>query len=201
MSAKEIKQKTKSKKNVKRSFYTVEAPITATKIQLYSTSAEDLDNKTIKLDLTKALRGKNLVLKLRIKESSGKLTAAPESLELLNSYIRRIMRRGTDYAEDSIETECKDSTIRIKPLMVTRRRVSRTVLRALRNTAKKNIINYTKSRTAEEIVSDIMTNKLQKNLMPKLKKIYPLALCEIRMFNIVKLLEKVEKKQGDTSNK
>lgn len=181
--------KNKSKKNIKKSFYQVEAPITSTKISLYSTSAEDLNNKTVKVDLTKSLRGKNLVLKLRVKENSGKLTATPESLELLNSYIRKAMRRGTDYIEDSIQTDCKDFIIKIKPFMITRRRVSRTILKILRETANKNIKIYAKSRTAEELISDIITNKLQKQLMPKLKKVYPLALCEIRMFNIVGPLE------------
>jgi ribosomal protein S3AE len=185
-----LKNKSKSKKNVKKSFYTVEAPITATKIQLYSTSAEDLNNRTVKIDLTKSLRGKSLVLKLRIKESNGKLTASPESLELLNSYIRRVMRRGTDYVEDSFETECKDHLVKIKPFMITRRRVSKAVLKALRETANKNVKSYAKARTAEEIISDIITNKLQKTIIPKLKKVYPLALCEIRMFSILKPLEK-----------
>jgi len=183
----------KSKKNIKKSFYTVEAPITASKIQLYSTSAEELNNKTVKIDLTKSLRGKSLVLKLRIKESEGKLTGVPESLELLGSYVRKIMRRGTDYVEDSFETECQNSRIKIKPFMITRRRVSRTILRLLRETARKNIEAYVKTRTVEEIISDIITNKLSKQLVPKLKKVYPLALFEIRVFDVVKPLEKLGK--------
>jgi len=182
--------KPKSKKNIKKSFYEVKAPITATKIQLYASSMEELDGRTIKLDLTKNLRGKNLVVKLRVKADKDSLYTTPESLKLESSYIRKVMRRGTDYVEDSFETECKDSVVRIKPFLITRRRVSRTVLKALRENAKKNLISYVKTRTAEELISEIITNKLQKQLLPKLKKIYPLALCEIRMFEIRKQLEK-----------
>ena len=96
------------------------------------------------------------------------------------------MRKGTDYAEDSFEAECHDHTTIIKTLLITRRRVSRSVLKALREEARKFILSYVKTRKAEELFSEIMTNKLQKQLSLKLKKIYPLALCEIRVFKIVK---------------
>ncbi|MBU1988481.1 MAG: hypothetical protein KKD94_03305, partial [Nanoarchaeota archaeon] len=193
--------KTKTKKSVKKSFFEIEAPITSTKIYLYAPSKEDLEGKTVKLDLTKTLRGKSLELKLRIKSSNEKLQAFPESVELMGSYIRRAMRKGTDYSEDSFETECKDSLVVVKPLIITRRRVPRAVLRALRENAKKHLIAHIKTRNAEEIFSEIVSNKLQKNLAVKLKKVYPLALCEIRVFKIIKPLEKKEEKEKDSKEK
>jgi ribosomal protein S3AE len=177
--------KQKAKKIMKKSFFEVSAPMITTKIQLYSTSPEALDNKTVKIDLTKNLRGKNLILTLRIKNENGKLVSIPETLQLENSYIRKAMRRGTDYVEDSFQVQCRDSVVRIKPLLITRKRVSRAILKALRETAQKNIEVYLKTRNSQEIISDIITNKLQKNLLPKLKKVYPLALCEIRMFDVI----------------
>lgn len=180
----------KSKKTTKKSFYEVEAPITSTKILLYSTSSEDLVGKTVNLDLTKSLRGKSLELKLRITLDGDKLTGNPESIELANAYIRRVMRKGTDYVEDSFETDTRDFTVRIKPFLITRRRVSRAVLKALRESARKHLEAYVKTRSAQEIFSEIVSNKLQKQLALHLKKIYPLALCEIRVFKIVKPLEK-----------
>ena len=40
---------------------------------------------------------------------------------------------------------------------------------------------------------EIMKNRIQKPLSLKLKKIYPLSLCEIRVFKIEKELEEKEK--------
>jgi ribosomal protein S3AE len=40
-------------------------------------------------------------------------------------------------------------------------------------------------KTSLELFSDIMVGKIQKELSLKLKKIYPLALCEIRILEIV----------------
>jgi ribosomal protein S3AE len=177
-------QQIESKKGAKKMFFDVVAPLTATKISLYARSVEELEGKTINLDLTKSLKGKSLIIKLRIKNENGVLHAEPESIELAGSYVRRAMRRSTDYAEDSFEAECRDSMVRIKPLMITRKRVSRTILKALRNGARAELQAHAKLRTAKELFSEIIANKLQKQLALKLKKIYPLALCEIRVFEI-----------------
>lgn len=190
MTEKQMKIKQKSKKNIKKSFYEVRAPLTATGINLYANSQEELIGKIIRLDLTKSLRGKSLELKLRIKSEKGSLIAKPESIELTGSYIRRAIRKGVDYCEDSFKTECRDFLVVVKPFMLTRKKVSRAVLKTLRENAKKFISSHIKTITSEEIFSEIISNKLQKNLAQKLKKIYPLAMCEIRIFQILKPLEK-----------
>lgn len=193
MAKKEMKTKTKAKKGIKKSFYEVKAPMTSTSISLYSTSQEALDGRTVKLDLTKNLRGKSLELKLRIKLINNELVAEPEAVELVGSYIRKVVRSGTDYCEDSFKTNCRDFQVQIKPFLITRKRVSRGILNALRKNAKEFLEAYIKTRTAQEIFSEIISNKLQKQLSLRLKKIYPLALCEIRMFSIVSELDESKK--------
>lgn len=190
----------KVRKTMKKSFYEVSAPLTETKIYLYSTSKENLDGKTVKLDLTKKLRGKSLELRLKVKLKGDKLYAEPESVELVGYFIRRIMRTGIDYVEDSFEADCRDYTTRIKIFLITRKRVSRAVLKALRENARKYLSPYIKTRTSKEIFSDIISNKLQKQLASKLKKIYPLALCEIRIFEIIKEKE-IKKEETKEPNK
>ncbi len=182
----EEQQVTKVKKGAKKAFFEVRAPITATKIQLYASSLEELEGKVVKLDLTRSLKGKNFELKLKVVKKESGLEAEPIELELLGSYIRRMMRVGIDYVEDSFEAELKDGKGRVKPFMITRNKVSRAVRKELRESAKKFVEGYMKSRSSKEAFSDILTNKLQKELFIKLKKIYPLALCEIRIFELVK---------------
>jgi ribosomal protein S3AE len=154
-------------------------------VQLYAANAEELEGKTIRLDLTKALRGKNFDFRLIVKNENGQLIGVPKGLYLVSSYIIKIMRSGADYAEDSFEAECRDVIARVKPLLITRNRVSRPVLAALRRGAKEYLQSQLKVRTAKEIFSDIMANKLQRELSLKLRKIYPLALCEIRVFEVI----------------
>lgn len=180
----------KAGKIQKKRFFDVTTSATASKITLYAASAQELDGKIVRLDLTRNLRGKSLELRLRIKANGEELTAEPVALELAGSYVRRMMRKGSDYVEDSFEVSCKDAKVVVKPFMITRHKVSRAVRRILRNTAKEYILSHFITRTTKELATEITTNKFQKELSLKLKKVYPLALCEIRVFEI--LPEKVE---------
>ena len=183
--AEEIKNAPKVKKGAKKGFFDVKAPITATRIQLYGASAEELNGKVVKLDLTRSLKGKNFELRLRVKNTPEGLEGEPVSIELIGSYIRRMMRTGIDYVEDSFVAEMKDGKVRIKPFMIARNKVSRAVRRELRNNSRKFLEEYMKARTVKEGFSDVTTNKVQKELFVRMKKVYPLALCEIRVFELV----------------
>jgi ribosomal protein S3AE len=172
-------------KGIKKKFFEVKLPITATKIHIYGSSPQAIEGNIIKLDMSKSLRGKNVELRAKIINKNSELEAYPISLEVMQSFIRRAIRSGTDYVEDSFEVICKDAKLRIKPFLLTRKRVSRPVLRELRNQARKFIEAYVTVRTIEEIFSELTTNKIQRELSLKLKKIYPLAFCEIRKVEIV----------------
>jgi len=91
----------KTKKLEKKSFFEVKVPMTSAKIYLYSSSTEALEGKTVNLDLTRSLRGKSLELKAKIKKEGEELVGEPVSIILAGSYVRRMMRKGADYVEDS----------------------------------------------------------------------------------------------------
>ena len=182
----------------KKKFHDVEIPILNKKTQLYSFTPEELEGRRIVYDLTRMLRGKNALLDLNVKIENEIPTSYPVEFRILPTFIRRVIRKRTDYVEDSFKTKCKDAEIIIKPLLVTRRRVSRRVRKALREKAREEIINYVKDKNSEKIFEDILKNQLQKPLSLTLKKIYPLSLCEIR---IIKVLKKIEEEQEKDSNK
>lgn len=186
----------------KKKFFEVEIPLTNTKVELLTYNIEALDKRTIKLDLTRQLRGKSIEVIFQIKVDEDKAIAEPLKLTLLPFFIRRMLRKSISYVEDSFSAECKDAQLRIKPFLITRKKVSRRVRKALREEAKNWLLDYVRNKSAKDIFSDIIGNRLQKPLSLKLKKIYPLALCEIRMFKIEKLKEQeklkvtVEKVKG-----
>lgn len=180
----------------RKKYIDVHVPILDSTMRVLGTP-EELNNKTIKLDLTRQLRGKGLVIKLRIFNQEGKLTAIPTSMELITSYIRKIMRKKTDYVEDSFQARCSDIRVTIKPLLITRKKVSRAVRKNLRNTAREFIFEYLKEKEYIEICNELLDGILQKTMLPKLKKIYPLAFCDIRIFE-TKELEKIDIKKAST---
>lgn len=170
---------------MKKGFYEVEAPLTALKISLYGSSLEEFNGRVVTLDLTKSLRGRSVELRMKVKNEDGKLRAYPISANVAGSYVRRAMRRGIDYVEESFKVNCRDAVLLVRPFLIARRRVSRNVRKSLRDNARKFIASYVKIRTIKELFSDIIANKLQRGMALKLKKVYPLAMCEIRAFEVV----------------
>ena len=177
----------------RKKFFDVDMPIINKQTQLKALDISELEGREIKYDLTRILRGKSIILKLKVKINEEEATSTPKEIRVMPYFLRRAVRKGTDYVEDSFSANCNDSQLRIKPLLVTRRRVSREVRKTLRNKAKEELINYIKSKNSEEIFDDVLKNKLQKELSLKLKKIYPLSLCEIRVLAVEKELEKPAK--------
>jgi ribosomal protein S3AE len=186
----------------KKRFFDVEIPLIKKETQLQAFELEELEGRIIKYDLTRLLRGKGLILQAVVNVSGEKAIATPKKIILLPYFLRRMIRKGTNYVEDSFSAECKDAIIRIKPFLITRRKVSRRVRKALREKARQEIIRYAKAKNYEDIFDDILKNSLQKPLSLALKKIYPLSLCEIRMMYIEKMLEiKEEKTKEDIKKK
>lgn len=168
----------------KKRFFEVEMPLIGKDTQLQGYELADLEGRFVTYDLTRSMRGKSVLLQLKVKVDGNKATTLPKKIKLMPYYLKRAVRKGTNYVEDSFLIDCKDERLRIKPFLITRRKVSRAVRNALRNKAREELTAYVKDKTAEIIFDDVLKNKLQKLLSLKLKKIYPLSLCEIRILDV-----------------
>ena len=168
----------------KKKFFEVEIPIVNEKVEIQANSLEELNNKTVKLDLTRQLRGKSVEVVFLLKIKDGKVNVFTKNLTLLSYFIKHMLHTGIDYVEDSFTAESSESRIVIKPFLITRKKVSRAVRNALRNSARNWLIDYIKTKDNTELFQEILSNQLQKSLSLKLKKIYPLAICEIRVFEV-----------------
>jgi len=169
----------------KKKFFEIELPLINEKIELISANEEGLGGRSVKIDLTRRLRGKSLEAIFKIIYEQGKIIVKPSRLTLFGYFIRRMMRKSISYVEDSFDVKCKNATLKIKPFMITRQKVSKSVLNAVRVKAREEIQAEAKEKDYEEIFSDILQNKFQRNLSLKLKKIYPLVFCEIRDIFVV----------------
>lgn len=164
----------------KNKFFEVNLPLIDEKIELISTSEEKLGGRSVKIDLTRRLRGKSLEAIFKLIYENGKITVKPCRLTLLGYFIRRMIRNSISYVEDSFQIECNNAVMRIKLFMLTRQKVSRAVLNAIRRKAKEEVIEETKNKTYEEIFADIIANKFQRVLSSKIKKVYPIGFCEVK---------------------
>lgn len=170
----------------RKKFFEVKLPLIKKETHLQAYEVEELDKRIIKYDLTRILKGKGMIMQFKIKVKEGEAIANPIMTKLLPYFLKRMVRKGTNYVEDSFSTKCKDAQIRIKPFLITRRKVSRAVRKALREKAKEELIEYTKNKESKILFEELLKNQIQKPLSLKLKKIYPLSLCEIRILKVEK---------------
>ena len=98
----------------RKRFFEVEIPILKKETQLQAYEPEEVEGKTIKYDLTRILKGKNVILYLKVKKQNEKFVAIPANIELIHSSLSRMVRRGTDYVEDSFLIDCKDYQLKIQ---------------------------------------------------------------------------------------
>lgn len=185
----------------KKRFFEVEMPIINKTTNLQALEISQINNKYIKYDLSRLLKGKSIMIQMKVNVENEKAIATPIKIELMPYYLKRMVRKGTNYVEDSFSTQTKDAQIKIKPFLITRRKVPRAVRKALREKARQEIINYVKNKNTEKIFEEILRNKIQKELSLILKKIYPLSLCEIKTMKIEKNLDKKQEKQQNQENK
>src|SRR4030042_6605796 len=109
----------------KKRFFEVDIPIINKQTQLQAYELEELKGRDIPYDLTRILKGKNLIMHFKVKIEDNKAIAYPKKTQVLPCYIRRMMRKGTNYVEDSFTAQSKDNQMRVKPFLITRRKVSR----------------------------------------------------------------------------
>lgn len=172
----------------RKKFFDIDIPMINRQTQLYAFDIKELEGRDIKYDLTRLLKGKNVLLRLKATIKGDTAVSIPVEIEIMSSFLRRVVRKGTDYIEDSFSAESKNSILRIKPLLITRAKVSKQIRKILREKAKEELIKYVKSKNSEEIFEDVLKNRFQRELSSKLKKIYPLSFCDIRNLKVEKFL-------------
>ena len=100
--------------------------------------------------------------------------------------IKRFVRRRMTRVDISLMENTKDNvTIRIKPFLLTREKVSRSVEHALRAKLKEELIDFVKQTPYEELFNMIIKHRLQKELKTTLNKIYPVKNIQIRVLEKV----------------
>jgi ribosomal protein S3AE len=169
---------------LKKKFFDVELEVLGIKVPILSRDTESLIGQVIRYDLTKFLRGKNCEAKFKVVKSEDGVLGQIYFFMIEPSFIKKMIGRNISIIEDSFTVKCTDCTLRIKPFLITRRKVSRRIRNSLRNESRDFIGKRFTDQTKIQAYQDILSSDLQKMLSKNLKKIYPLAVCEIRMANV-----------------
>lgn len=168
----------------KKRFFDVEMPIIRKETQMQAFEVSELEGRIISYDLTRFLKGKSAIMQFIVKTKGDEISLVPLQIKVLPYFLKRMVRKGTNYVEDSFSADCSDAKLIIKPFLVTRRKVSREIRKSLRNKAREELMNYAKGKKSADIFEDVVRGDIQKYLSSSLKKVYPLSLCEIRILKV-----------------
>src|SRR4030067_3403394 len=95
----------------KQKFFDVEIPVVNKDTQLQAYEISELEGRFLKYDLTRMLKGKSMMLTLKVKIEDNNAIANPKKIVLMPYFLRRMIRKGTNYVEDSFKTTCHDAEL------------------------------------------------------------------------------------------
>ncbi|MFH1209605.1 MAG: hypothetical protein V1663_02350 [archaeon] len=102
--------------------------------------------------------------------------------ELISSYIKRVVRVGRSRLDDSFICMTKDNVkVRIKVLVLTRNIVQKGLLTNMRKKIREYFSKLLIKDDYEVFLTNLIFYKLQGELRRDLGKVYPVAVCEVRM--------------------
>lgn len=135
-------------------------------------------------NLTRDMKKQNMMVRFKIKEvKDGKALTESIGYNMVPAYVKRVVRTGRSKIDDSIEFVTKDKIkVRVKPLILTRTVVKKSVVKHLRKESRIFLKEFIEKQDYSGIFSSITSYNLQRKLKNHLKKVSPIAVCDIRVF-------------------
>ncbi|MGM5480641.1 MAG: hypothetical protein ACQESC_04240 [Nanobdellota archaeon] len=184
------KQKTTSvSSKVKKKWFALYAPESFNKVSLGETLLTDsslLNEKYITANMstiTGNMRKNSINMQFKVtRVEEGKGYTRTVGYSMINSAVKRLVRRGKDKVSDSFLVKTKDKdVIRVKPLIITSSCTTKSLQSAVRLEARRLVKEHAFSVGTEAFFSDIFSGKLQKKLKEQCSKFYRLKAVEIRI--------------------
>ena len=194
MAAMNKKRKTSNVRVKKKKWYPIFAPKQFQESLLgetYVSETTDIDGKFITANLStimKKMRKQNVNIHFKVTSvKDGKGYASIIGYSLINAAVKRLVRRGRDKIADSFIAKTKDKKVmRLKPLIISMNKGTKSVQSALRLEARKIIREFVFTKTVDEVFAEIIEGRLAKQIKESIGKIAPVKTVE---FRIVKLEE------------
>lgn len=99
--------------------------------------------------------------------------------------MRKMMRRRRSKIVDSFVVKTKDGqTVRIKPFVITRNKTTGSVRSALRRQLRVTIAKRVSELAFSDVIKELVARRFQRGINDRLRKVYPVQICEIKQFSI-----------------
>jgi small subunit ribosomal protein S3Ae len=203
------KRKIAQPKAKKKKWYVISAPALFNETPIgetYLSSVDELSNKyaTVNLStLTRSMRKQNVNVMFKVSSVvDDKAKTEIIGYSLVNAAMKRLVRRGRDKIIDSFLAKTKDEKIlRVKPLILTLNCGTHSMQTAVRLETRRFIREFFFSKTVEEIFSEIINEKLQKELKKIVLKIVPLKSVDFKTVRLEENANVIINKDGVITEK
>jgi len=172
----------------KKKWYSVVSPTFKNAIigETLGSDEKDLVNRKLDVNymsLTNDPKSQNVRMVFKIKDiKDNNVIADVVGYELTLSYVKRLIRKGSNKVVDSFIYDTKDNTkVIIKPLIITRYKTNKGVLKNIRKSVREFLTEEVKKYDYNDLINLIAHNTLQRALREKIKSIYVLSSCEFRI--------------------
>lgn len=148
------------------------------------------------MSLTRDMKKQNTSIKFVITDVKGdKVITEFYGYYINPASVKRLVRKGKERIDVSIVCKTSDNKkVRVMPLMIPPVKVKGSVAVGFRKNAVNYLTSYIGKTTFENVVKDLISGKIQKELKDTLKKVYPIRILEIAKLHIEKEKKPVEKK-------
>lgn len=155
--------------------------------ETYVESPENKLGSTIELNLmllTNDAKKQSHNVMFKITEfKNGFLYAEFVGYNLQRAQLKRTTKPGKLKVEDSFAYATKDNVkVRVKPIFITKAKTVKSKLTAIRKASRDVLHELSKNITYSQMIKDIVSGNLQRELRAKVNKVYPLASCIIKSF-------------------
>lgn len=183
------KRKTTQTKVKKKKWFPVHAPKQFQEALLgetYIHEAEEVSTKYLTANMstiTRNMRKQSVNVHFKVdKIVDGKAHTKIIGYSLINAAIKRLVRRGRDKIPDSFLAKTRDKEVlRIKPLIITLHRGTKSLQSALRLESRRIIREQVFTQSSDEFFASIIEGKLQKTIKEAVGKIFPIKSIDIRI--------------------
>ena len=159
--------------------------------EIYLVDTETVEGRKLNMNLmqvTGDIKAQNSSVAFEVTGAKdNKLQTKLIGYDFLSAAVKRLIRRRMTRIDDSIVCSTKDGAkMRVKPLIMTRSKVSRSVEHSLRAYLRHEIITQVKTYSVEELFTSVIKNKIQQDIRSKINVLYPLKGVIIRSLKVEK---------------
>lgn len=153
-------------------------------------NSQDLLGKVLRVNLmslTNEPKSQYITLYFKVKNvTNNGCSAEIIDYKINNAHIKRLTRKTSNKLEDSFLVKSKDGvSFKIKPLILTKYKSNKSALTALRLKAREFVTDFFSRTDSSQVFSSIIYNKLQMELKKNIRKIFPVAICEVKSCKIL----------------